>query len=331
MIKNSKGTIVVSVVMSVVLILVAFLVWPNKNIIDKNTQSNDIDDSKTQIKVIAKRINIRQEPDINSSDIGDVYAGEIYTVIEDITKDDYYWYKIKTNTNIEGYIASSKDEEYVEVISGYIDRTPPVINYDKDYYVIFNGEEDYSLITCTDDHSICTIDINKSNLYLDITARDERGNTKTKSIRYYDIFKSANYFNETNSNLNVNYTRTINSDNSLLITANYILNKMILSDNKSTNYGTNINLYDEDFNIIKTYETKYNVKEPDGDCLNDKSMNLKDDYLESNLNVGDKLCTSFLVPNSESVKYFEISISGIDNYGSEGNYLSNYISRLFMK
>jgi hypothetical protein len=329
--KNSKGTIVISLAMSVVLILVGLLVWPNGEKKKEIVQSNEIDASKTQIKVIAKRINIRKEPTISSEDIGDVYSGEIYTVLEDLEKEDYYWYKIKTNNDIEGFIASSKNEEYVELVSGYIDRTPPVIDYDKDYYVLYKGIEDYSLITCKDENGSCTISVTKNNLYLDIVAKDDKGNTSKKSIRYYEVFNGGNYFNETNNDLSIYYTRTINNDGSLYITANYILNRMILSDNKSKSYNTNINLYDENFNIINSYETKYNTKELDNDCINTNGMILKDEYLDTNLNVGNKLCSNFYIPNGNNVKYFEISISGVDNYDKGSNYLSNYSSRIFTK
>lgn len=329
--KNSKGTIIISSVMSVLLILVGVLVWPNGEKETEVSQSNEINKKETQIKIIAKRINIRKEAKVSSEDIGDVYAEEVYTVLEDLADDNYYWYKIKTNTGIEGYIASDKKEEFVELISGYIDRKAPTINYDNDYYVIYNGEEDFSNITCTDDHSTCKLNIVRSNLYLDITATDEKGNSVTKSIRCYDVHSGGNYFNETNSNLSVYYTRTINSDNSIYITANYILNRMILSDKKSQSYSTNINLYDENFNIINAYETKYNSKNVDSDCINDNGMVLKEEYKDSNLNVGDKICANFYVPNGISVKYFEMSISGVDNYDQDGNYLSDYSSRIFTK
>ena len=330
--KNSKGTIIVSSVMSVLLILVALLSWPNEHKESNITQSNNIDDSKIQIKVTAKRVNIRKEATIDSDDIGDVYAGEVYTVYEDVTGNDYYWYKIKTNTGIEGYIGSEKNNEYVELISGYIDRTPPRINYDKDYYVLYEGEEDdFSSITCTDEYSDCTIEVVKSNLYIDITAKDNKGNTSTKSIRYYDIFKGGNYFTETNNNMSINYTKKINDDKSMIVTTDYIINRMILSNNKSNNYATNISFFDEEFNIIDQFVTKYNYLEPESDCINNKDMSIKDEYKDANLNIGDKLCTSFYIPDSEKVKYFEISISGVDNYGAEGNYLSNYISRIFTK
>lgn len=329
--KNSKGTIVISSVMSVLLILVGVLVWPNgeKETIVK--QSNEINKKETQIKIVAKRINIRQEPSVSSEDIGDVYADEVYTVLEDLADDSYYWYKIKTSNGISGYIASDKKEEYVELISGFIDREPPTINYDNDYYVIYNSEEKYDDITCTDNHSDCKLDIVRSNLYLDITATDEKGNSATKSVRCYDVYRGGNYFNETNSDLSIYYTRTINSDNSIYITANYILNRMILSDQKSQSYSTNINLYDENFNIINSYETRYNSRELDADCINDNGMILKEEYKDSNLNVGDKICANFYIPNGLSVKYFEMSISGVDNYNQEGNYLTNYSSRIFTK
>ena len=108
----------------------------------------DLDKSKTQIKILVKRVNIRKSPTISSDDIGDVYKDEVYTVLGCVTTEEYYWYKIKTGLGLEGYIASEKNDEYVEIISGYIDRTPPVIKVKNDYLVFLNGQKDYSTVTC---------------------------------------------------------------------------------------------------------------------------------------------------------------------------------------
>ena len=117
---NLRIKIVISVVMTILILIVASLVWPKE--VEDDIQSNEIDSSKTQIKIIVKRINIRKEPSISSEDIGDVYDGEIYTVLDYVSDDDYYWYKIETNTGILGYVASDKKSEYVEFISGYIEN-----------------------------------------------------------------------------------------------------------------------------------------------------------------------------------------------------------------
>ena len=331
--KDYKGTIVISVIMSLILLLVAILIWPNNEgkREEKSPQSNEIDSNKTQVKVTVKRINIREDKTVNSKDIGDVFLGEVYTVLEDYEEEDYYWYKIKTNTNITGFIASDKKDEYVEVINGYIDRTPPTINYDKDYFVIVKGEEDYSNITCVDDHSACSLDINRDDLYINITATDSRGNKTNKSIRYYDVYDGGNYFMERNSNLNVNYTRTLNEDGSMYITATYILNQMISSANKSNSYEISVNLYDENFNVIEDYSSKYNMNALDNDCKNDKGMNIKEEFLNENLDVGDKICFNFYTSNHDKVKYLELSISGLDNLDKSDNYLGNYTSRIFVK
>ena len=131
--------------------------------------------------------------------------------------------------------------------------------------------------------------------------------------------------------MSIYYTRTINKDGSMYITANYILNRAIPSAVKSTSYSTNINYYDEDFNTVYSYETKYNTGNLEEDCINDNGMILKDAYLDSDLNVGNKICANFYIPTSISVKYFEISISGVDNYDNSQNYLGNYSSRVFIK
>ena len=56
--------------MGAIIILIAFLFWPKT---EEIVQSNKIDKSKTQIRIEAKRINIRKSPTIESEDVGDVF------------------------------------------------------------------------------------------------------------------------------------------------------------------------------------------------------------------------------------------------------------------
>ena len=97
MIETRKRSTILNLVIAAIILLIAFLFWPSGS---KFAQSNKIDVSETQIKILLRRINIRKEPDVDSEDIGDVFRGEIYTVLDHVEKNDYYWYKIKTDNDI---------------------------------------------------------------------------------------------------------------------------------------------------------------------------------------------------------------------------------------
>lgn len=91
----------------------------NNNSNTNVVQSNERDDTLDQLEIINDEINIRQDADTKSEKLGKVVRGEIYTIIE--TKEDNYytWYKIKTNNNIEGFIAGKykpEDEDVQEYI-----------------------------------------------------------------------------------------------------------------------------------------------------------------------------------------------------------------------
>ena len=319
---------IISILTTFIILIVAFLAWPSEK---KNDQSNEIDPSKIQFKIIVKRINIREDASIESLDIGDVYQDEIYTLLEYKDSDDYYWYKIKTNTGVEGYVASSKSDEYVEFISGYLDRTAPSILYDKDYIVFNNGEEDYSSIGCIDEFTTCKLSYEKKdNVYVRITALDEAGNKNTKDINYYNVYDSHSWFSETNSNFSALYTRN-NSNNKLYITATYTLNRQIPSNDKSSSYSTVVVLYDENFKIINNVNGIYNSEDVPSDCINDNRMLIKEEYNDKNLSVTDKICFNYLVSDASNVKYFEIGIQGVENFESNKNYLSNYSSKIYRK
>lgn len=78
-------------------------------------QSNEINNNIDQIKILVDIINIREQARIDSADIGNVYIDEIYDVMDKVDS-DYIWYKIKTNTDIIGYVASSKTDNWIEYI-----------------------------------------------------------------------------------------------------------------------------------------------------------------------------------------------------------------------
>ena len=79
------------------------------------SQSNIVDESKKQFKVLVQTINIRKEPSELSEDIGDVHYDEVYDILGEVDSSLYTWYKIKTNRGIEGYVASKKDSNWVLV------------------------------------------------------------------------------------------------------------------------------------------------------------------------------------------------------------------------
>lgn len=91
----------------------------SNNMVDTVIQSNERNETLDQLEIINDEINIRQDADTKSEKLGKVVKGEIYTILE--TKEDNYytWYKIKTNNDIEGFIAGKykpEDEDVQEYI-----------------------------------------------------------------------------------------------------------------------------------------------------------------------------------------------------------------------
>ena len=91
----------------------------SNNMVDTVMQSNERNETLDQLEIINDEINIRQDADTKSEKLGKVVKGEIYTILE--TKEDNYytWYKIKTNNDIEGFIAGKykpEDEDVQEYI-----------------------------------------------------------------------------------------------------------------------------------------------------------------------------------------------------------------------
>lgn len=108
-------------------------------------QSNTINNKIDQIKILADVINIREKPNKESLDIGNVYFNEIYDILDVIDSEVYTWYKIKTNTNIIGFIASKKDEKWIEFLKKNNDYTLLFNCLKEDYYYLklYEGESLY--------------------------------------------------------------------------------------------------------------------------------------------------------------------------------------------
>lgn len=118
-------------------------------------QTNSRDETKKQIQILVDKINLRESPSETSIDLGDVYNNEIYTVLDEVDSEQYTWYKILTNWNVLGYVASKKNDSWIKVLEiknsdEQKDNTPPIDNKDDNstnedlYELIFEcKKEDY--------------------------------------------------------------------------------------------------------------------------------------------------------------------------------------------
>ncbi|MGN1372011.1 MAG: SH3 domain-containing protein [Candidatus Coprovivens sp.] len=167
---------------------------------DKSTQnvemSNEFDKSKFQVKVVIDNINIRKAPTLSSDLIGQVAKNDIYDVIDYIADDEYVWFHIRTNNNIDGYIGSEIENPYVEFLN-----VPDGLDFVAPSLKILNKEiklkkrEDLNLEKVLEnieysDESPVTIsyDIDYSNIVannsykLNIVATDISGNKNCSTI-----------------------------------------------------------------------------------------------------------------------------------------------------
>ncbi len=80
------------------------------------SQGNERNENMDQIHILADKINIRESFSKTSKDLGDVYKDETYDILEVKDNEGYTWYKIKTSTNITGYVANLVNENWIEVL-----------------------------------------------------------------------------------------------------------------------------------------------------------------------------------------------------------------------
>ena len=327
MIETKKQSTILNVFVGAIILLIAFLFWPNGNKID---QSNKIDRTKTQIKILLKRLNVRSAPNVDSEDLGDVYRGEIYTVLSHTETSDYYWYHIKTENDIEGYIASDPKEEYVKVISGFVDRTPPEIKIEKEPLILVNNKNNLESVTCIDDHTNCSLSyVENDSESITFKAVDDDKNESILTVNYYKVYDLISEFRDNSTNINAIFNKTKDGD-SYIISAVYKLNKTIQSEYKSINYSPIINFYDENFNKIEDIVIEFNSQELGGSCINTATNTLKEDFLSIDLLKGNSLCINYKFKKQDSIKYFAIGFQGIENIDNSYNILANYFSKYFI-
>lgn len=120
------------------------------NIVNYIEQSNSLDPTKKQIQILVDKINIRQNPNELSNDIGDVFNNEIYDVLDIIDSTNYTWYKIKTNLGITGFVACKKNTNWIKVLDinqDVIDDIPIADENNNELKLIFTCQkEDYYYI-----------------------------------------------------------------------------------------------------------------------------------------------------------------------------------------
>ena len=328
MIETKRRSTILNVVLTAIILVIGVLFWPGK---EKFNQSNPRDVNKTQIRIKVKALNIRKEATVDSKDIGTVYQGEIFTVLDRIDNEDYYWYQIKTKQGIKGYLASDRNNEYVEVISGLVDREPPKIIYEKEVLLFVDGKANYDEITCEDNYTKCELSFDDTDKdYIKVTAKDEAGNEATLDIRYYNVYNIGTLYSDSDDDIHFTVTSN-NYDNKYYLWANYIANKDTLNINKSNRYSPVIDLFDESFNRIDGIPVAINKETMQGSCINDKNNNLKDIYLEKDIIKGSMLCMNYSFTNTDNkIKYFAIGFNGIENSDIEENNFSDYYSKYFI-
>lgn len=123
-------------------------------------QSNVLNPKKYQFKVNVDKINIREKPTVESSDIGDVFLNEIYDILEEVDSEQYTWYKITTSRGVTGYVANLKNSNWMTL-----------------YYPNQDLEPDYEVDDKTDDFN------NDSSL-----PKDEKVIFECKEEGYYYIY-----------------------------------------------------------------------------------------------------------------------------------------------
>ena len=69
-----------------------------------------------EIKVVKEKINLRPEIDLNSKIIREVYKDETFKVVKYYEGNTYNWYNVIYEDGKTGWLASGKDNAWVEIV-----------------------------------------------------------------------------------------------------------------------------------------------------------------------------------------------------------------------
>lgn len=132
-----KGYLPIFIIFIVAIILTFLLNYSG------NIRSNERNANIPQIEVITDYINIRNDKDVNSDIIGEVYYGEIYDIISKDEESYYNWYEIETSNGIRGFIAGkSKDVFYVKELDVNDVITKEETTYEKEEEITYEKKEE---------------------------------------------------------------------------------------------------------------------------------------------------------------------------------------------
>ena len=90
-------------------------------------QTNIRNENVAQVEITTNYINIRSSQSVDSEILGQVYKGEIYTIISENKESEHKWLEIKTSNGINGYI-SGIDTYVKRLYTPNNEEQPPIDN-----------------------------------------------------------------------------------------------------------------------------------------------------------------------------------------------------------
>lgn len=340
--KNRDRIIAIVCFVTFILIIIGGIVYFS---LSRTTESNQIDSSKWQIRILYRDINIRSESNLSSDILGHVKQGEIYDVLDFKTDNTYNWYLITTKSNITGYVGSKINAPFVEE-SGNIKKSDITLKYYNDYAVFKDDNITLDNLECISSYG-CDISYEiLDNEYIKYTATDSLGKSVYKTQRYYMVYQIKDYeeendeilanitFNNKEDGLYINIKSTLKNDVSKMYVSDvfyYMLN--VYSDiNILGNPNLNNIELDKVTEMFKTgnldLESANTYSELTPGIYNFK---LKEEYMEHGITKGNYINIDYFIPKNinyyftNQINYFEFGynagLKSAEGFNSFKSYL----------
>lgn len=103
----------------IIILLIIYMLGVLTPITLKKMHKKVLEDSVIyEVRIVAEKINLRPEVSLNTEVIKQVYKDETFKVIKYYEGNSYNWYNVIYEDGKTGWIASGKNNSWVEVIDG---------------------------------------------------------------------------------------------------------------------------------------------------------------------------------------------------------------------
>lgn len=115
-------------------------------------QNNGLDATRDQLKILQDQLPLYEQPQLGSKQVGTVYQGEIYDLLETYPEEEGTWYRITLRTAISGYLFLKTNENTLQLLpkeddvnNGKVETTESVVFPSTNFEFVCPKDGEYAI------------------------------------------------------------------------------------------------------------------------------------------------------------------------------------------